>query len=170
MPTASARREPVRIHSVIKPWRLLDDALRGATTHPLSALCEGVRADEADRFPIRLERDVFDAESGGGANDRGCGLMGPAGGEFSFSARRFRRLGSSERGGRWAPLAERLEWWWKCRARPIAARALALVLGAFSVLTVWAESTMWTTQAAPTRASWALTVEQLKLRWLRHWH
>ena len=23
-------------------------------------------------------------------------------------------------------VAERLEWWWKCRARPIAARALAL--------------------------------------------
>ena len=105
-------------------------------------------AQYAEAVEAALEAEAV-AESGGGANDRGCGLMGPAGGEFSFSARRFRRLGgSSERGGRWAPLAERLEWWWKCRARPIAARALALVLGAFSVLTVWAESTMWTTQAA----------------------
>ena len=52
---------------MIKPWRLLDDTLSGATKHPLSALCEGVRADQTDRFPIGLERDVFDAESGGGA-------------------------------------------------------------------------------------------------------
>lgn len=63
------------------------------------------------------------------------------------SEKRFRSPLRPARPGKLGETLETVEWWWKCRLQPLALRLAALVLGAFSLLTVWAETTMWTTQA-----------------------
>ena len=85
---------------------------------------------------------VFNCGAGaGGLGDRGC-LMTPDGGQ-----RRFRSPLRAPRQGRYGEAVETVEWWWKCRVEPVLLRVLAVALGAFSVLTVWAEGTMFSTQA-----------------------
>ena len=74
-----------------------------------------------------------------GLGDRSC-LM-------TTSDKRFRNPLRPVRFGKFAATVETAEWWWRCRVAPVAARALAVALAAFSVLTVWAETFMWTTQA-----------------------
>ena len=74
-----------------------------------------------------------------GLGDRSC-LM-------TSSDKRFRHPLRPVRAGKFAATVETAEWWWRCRVAPITARALAVALAAFSVLTVWAETFMWTTQA-----------------------
>jgi hypothetical protein len=74
-----------------------------------------------------------------GLGDRSC-LM-------TSSDKRFRNPLRPVRAGKFAATLETAEWWWRCRVAPVAARALAVALAAFSVLTVWAETFMWTTQA-----------------------
>lgn len=68
--------------------------------------------------------------------------MTPDGGQ-----RRFRSPLRAPRQGRYGEAVEAVEWWWKCRVEPVLLRVLAVALGAFSVLTVWAEGTMFSTQA-----------------------
>lgn len=82
---------------------------------------------------------VCTSGTAGGLGDRGC-LMGS-------SEKRFRSPLRPARPGKLGETLETVEWWWKCRLQPLALRLAALVLGAFSLLTVWAETTMWTTQA-----------------------
>ena len=82
---------------------------------------------------------VCTSGTAGGLGDRGC-LMGS-------SEKRFRSPLRPARPGKLGRPFETVEWWWKCRLQPLALRLAALVLGAFSLLTVWAETTMWTTQA-----------------------
>lgn len=82
---------------------------------------------------------VCTSGTAGGLGDRGC-LMGS-------SEKRFRSPLRPSRPGKLGETLETVEWWWKCRLQPLALRLAALVLGAFSLLTVWAETTMWTTQA-----------------------
>ena len=62
-------------------------------------------------------------------------------------ARRFRSPLRPARQGKYGDAVEAVEWWWKCRVEPVTLRILAVVLGGFSVLTVWAEGTMFSTQA-----------------------
>ena len=75
---------------------------------------------------------------GGGLGDRGC-LM-------SSSEKRFRNPLRTVRVGKIGVYQETCEWWWRCRIAPVALRGLAIALAGFSVLTVWAETFMWTTQ------------------------
>lgn len=84
---------------------------------------------------------VFNCGVAGGLGDRGC-LMTEDGG-----ARRFRSPLRPARQGKYGDAVEAVEWWWKCRVEPVTLRILAVVLGGFSVLTVWAEGTMFSTQA-----------------------
>ena len=74
-----------------------------------------------------------------GLGDRSC-LM-------TTSDKRFRNPLRPVRAGKLAATVETAEWWWRCRVAPVAARALAVALAAFSVLTAWTETFMWTTQA-----------------------
>ena len=82
---------------------------------------------------------VCTSGTAGGLGDRGC-LMGELGEAIPVAA-------APARPGKLGETLETVEWWWKCRLQPLALRLAALVLGAFSLLTVWAETTMWTTQA-----------------------
>jgi hypothetical protein len=74
-----------------------------------------------------------------GLGDRGC-LM-------TSSEKRFRNPLRPIRQGRFAETMETIEWWWWCRISPVASRGVAVGLAACSVLTAWAETFMWTTQA-----------------------
>jgi len=64
----------------------------------------------------------------------------------SSSEKRFRNPLRAARVGRLAATLETAEWWWRCRVAPIALRVSAVALGFFSILTVWGETFMWTTQ------------------------
>ena len=71
-------------------------------------------------------------------------LMGGGGGGGEA---RFRSPFRPPRNTKFGETAEKIEWWWKCRAQPLALRVASVLFGVFSALVVWSECTMWTTQA-----------------------
>lgn len=58
---------PIKVHSITKPWRLLEDTLQGGTKHPLSEALPMLTTEVMDTFPITAEFPLFDADSGGAA-------------------------------------------------------------------------------------------------------